>query len=93
MINKTEPEWVYKYNTPEEITKETSKLRKKFDELSTKISLLDKRLREVCKHNLTETKTEYVEGSYYNKSEYITKQLCRVCGKELSRKVELGNYA
>lgn len=57
-----------------------------------KVQELTSLINKICVHSKTETATEFVEGSYYDRAEYHTIKRCLICKKELDRKTELGGY-
>jgi hypothetical protein len=44
-----------------------------------------------CQHINKKEVEEYVEGSYLNRDEYITKIICEDCGIELDKKTKYNN--
>ena len=85
------------------LVKQINKLKVKRDKTNTKfnaqIVLIESELQEqrdklqfVCSHEKTHNKELYIEGSYYNKSEYITDIVCDNCGLILKTKKTLGGY-
>jgi hypothetical protein len=62
------------------------------DKLDKKIDLKYNKLKKICICNETEKQEEYIEGSYLNKSQYIIKIVCKVCGKILNKEIKEGYY-
>jgi len=71
---------------------EINRLGRRRKKLSEQILRLTNKLKEVCVHNETEIVNEFNDGSYYDRKEYITKVVCKVCDKELDKKISYGGY-
>ena len=69
-----------------------SRLERMRDKLNKEIYNNKTELKRICKHLDTEKKQEYIEGSYYDRAEYITKKVCKICGTELSKSSTSGGY-
>lgn len=69
-----------------------SRLERRRDKLNKEIYDNKAELKRICKHFETEKKEEYIEGSYYDRAEYITKNVCKICGTELSKSSTSGGY-
>lgn len=69
-----------------------SRLERRRDKLNKELSDKRTELKQICKHSETEKKEEYIEGSYYDRAEYITKIVCKICGTELSKSSTSGGY-
>ncbi len=69
-----------------------SRLERRRDKLNKEIYDKKTELKRICKHFDTEKKEEYIEGSYYDRAEYITKKVCKICGTELSKSSTSGGY-
>ena len=69
-----------------------SRLERRRDKLNKEIYDNKTELKRICKHFETEKKEEYIEGSYYDRAEYITKKVCKICGTELSKSSTSGGY-
>lgn len=76
-----------------ELKKEITKLEKKRNKLTQEIQEKEKLLKDTCTHNQVHTVNKYIEGSYYDKAEYITQEVCTDCGKILREMREYGSYA
>lgn len=74
------------------ILRQIERRKKKRSILNGEIIRLEQTLIEVCDHSNQTIKREYIEGGYLDRSEYITKVKCEVCGKILDTKTEYGNY-
>ena len=74
------------------LKKEIAKLELKRDKLQSFIFNEKEKLQNICLHNETYEKHEFFEGSYYDKSEYINKMICEVCGKVMSENKSYGGY-
>ena len=60
--------------------------------INAKVRGLQEKFEKSCIHNETERKDEYEDGSYYDRCKYITKIVCKVCGKELKKDVTYGGF-
>lgn len=69
-----------------------SRLERRRDKLNKEIFDNKTELKRICKHFDTEKKEEYIEGNYYDRAEYITKKVCKICGTELSKSSTSGGY-
>jgi hypothetical protein len=45
-----------------------------------------------CSHKETKIINDYISGSYYNKSEYIKYTICKICEKEINKKITYGSF-
>lgn len=70
-----------------------SRLERRRDKLNKEIYDNKTELNRICKHFETERKEEYIEGSYYDRAEHITKIVCKICGTELSKSSTSGGYS
>lgn len=74
------------------IVKQIERLEKRRNNLTAEISHQRSLLELICTHSEREVKEEYEEGSYYNKSEYHTYNVCKICGHKLLVHASLGSY-
>jgi hypothetical protein len=79
-------------NDVKNILKQIERCKKKRSILNGEINKLEQTLIEICNHSNQTIKREYIEGGYLDRSEYITKVKCEVCGEILDTKTEYGNY-
>jgi len=63
------------------MTKEIEKLIKKRDKIQEQINLKLLEFKNSCTHTNIESKRYTIEGSYYDKSEYRLKEICKDCGE------------
>lgn len=47
---------------------------------------------EKCDHNDVRKENDYIEGGYLNREIFITRLVCNICGKELSKKEKTGGF-
>lgn len=74
------------------IVKQIQRLQKRRDNLTAEIAHQISLLELICTHSDREEKEEYEEGSYYNKSEYLTYNVCKICGHKLLVNRTIGSY-
>jgi len=74
------------------IKKEINKLRKQKSIIEDIINVKTNVLIENCPHKKTKTDNEFHEGGYLYRGIHIEKEVCTICGKEISRKKTLGSY-
>jgi len=74
------------------VVKQIRRLEKRRNKLNIEIAQQRELLELICTHSDTYEDTEYHEGSYYNKSEYITVRICKICNKKWELKRETGGY-
>jgi hypothetical protein len=74
------------------LKKEITRIVKRRDKLSDDLVLKMSELEKCCLHNDSRYEDDYESGSYYDKSKFIKKEICNVCGKELNKTVTTGNY-
>lgn len=71
------------------LKKELNKLYKKQTQISIKIA----ELKASCNHEETFNQDYFVDGSYYNVSEYRRKTKCCICGETFNdRLISTGSY-
>jgi len=71
---------------------EISKLETKLSKLVNEIRIKRDKLKQICIHDDTSKKEDYVSGSYYDKAEYITTIVCNICDTVLDKKVKYGDF-
>lgn len=69
-----------------------SRLERRLTKLVNEINNKRDELQEICIHNETIKKEDYIEGGYLDREEYITTIVCKVCGKVLDKQVETGGF-
>ena len=74
------------------LSKEFSRLMTRHEKEGKKLVDMYKTIQKICIHNETEEIHNFYEGSYLNKSqhEYVTK--CKICGKIISTRSEMGSF-
>lgn len=60
--------------------------------LDNEISSTKNELQEICIHNDIKILDEYISGGYLERSQYIKKEVCDICNKELRKKITLGYF-
>lgn len=86
-------ELVMETNQPaKDLLKIAQRLRRRHDKLVKEICEKERELEKICIHDETKIVDDYIEGDYYNTSQYIKKLVCTVCGKEFDKKVTRGGY-
>ena len=81
-----------KHKEAKKIKKEINKLRAQRSNIEDIINLKTYELIENCPHKKTKMVDVYISGTYYDKKQYIKKTICKVCGKEIDKKVTTGSY-
>ena len=74
------------------VVKQIERLKKRRDKLNIEIAQQTSLLELICTHSEREIKEEYEEGSYYDKAQYYTYNVCKVCGNKQLVKHEIGSY-
>lgn len=74
------------------VVKQIERLEKRRNKLNVEIAKQRELLELICTHSDTYEDTEYHEGSYYNKSEYVHIRICRICNKTWELKRTTGSY-
>lgn len=69
-----------------------SRLERRLSKLANEIGSKKEELQQICIHNEPIKKETYIEGGYLNRAEYITTTVCKICGKQLDRKVKYGGF-
>ena len=69
-------------------------LRRRCEKINKEIEEKTAEFHRVCIHppDKVEVKDSYVDGSYYDKCQYIKKYYCTVCGKLIDEQVTYGGY-
>jgi len=75
-----------------EINRLEKRMIKYLAPINAKIRDLEEKVKLTCIHNDTENKFQYVEGGYLNRCQYITRKICKVCGKILEEDIEEGGF-
>lgn len=68
------------------------RLEKKLNKLHNEINIKKLELRQICIHNETINEENYISGSYLDRAEFITRKICKFCGKELDKQVKYGGF-
>jgi len=74
------------------LKKRISKLKLKQQVINNSIFSLSAELQTICDHSDTKIEEDYKEGSYLNESEYITNEVCAVCGKLMATESISGGF-
>lgn len=74
------------------LKKEIAKVDRKISSLNVQFVCLHHQLRDVCIHDDTELKHEYQAGGYLERSVYINKVVCKVCGKVIKEERITGSF-
>lgn len=77
----------------EKISKLYEKRNKLFKSIDKQIDKKKMELDKICTHSETQTKEENREGGYDYVSQYHKITECKICGKEIDRKITYGSYA
>lgn len=75
------------------IRKEIKKYTRQAARIFEVISIKAGQLEDGCPHLKTKTVDEYNEGGYLHRGSHIRKEICRLCGKEMSREETDTGYA
>ena len=75
-----------------ELRKEIKELKAQASSISVKIREKEIEFEKICPHKNKKTTHGEIQGDYYNKGTYFTVKICRLCGKELSRKESPSSY-
>lgn len=51
-----------------------------------------KKLKEICIHNDTKIENDYISGNYYERAQYVKREVCNICEKEINKNSTLGYY-
>jgi hypothetical protein len=69
-----------------------NRLKRRREKLGKEIEDKIEEMHVACVHDEYEIKDDYVEGSYYDRCQYIKIYICKICGKELKRDITYGGY-
>ena len=69
-----------------------SRLERRLAKLANEIGSKKEELQQICIHNETIKKEDYIKGGYLDREEYITTIACKVCGKVLDKQVKIGGF-
>lgn len=75
-----------------ELFSKITKLEERAQKLRLDISNKRNKLEKICIHNDIEIVENYIPGGYLDRAEYITIKVCKVCRKELDRKIKYGGF-
>ncbi|MFA5366445.1 MAG: hypothetical protein WC333_00780 [Dehalococcoidia bacterium] len=65
---------------------------RKRDKVAIEIERCLEELPKICTHSEKKTVCVTEGGDYYNRTRYIRKTVCAICGEELDQEVTLGGY-
>jgi len=68
------------------------KLESKYFKLRNNLEIERTKLQEICIHNETEKNEDYISGGYLDRAEYITRIICKTCGKMLDKQIKYGGF-
>jgi len=74
------------------LKREIDRLTKRRDKLSGEISYKSTQLELICIHNETEIQYAYEAGGYLERSRYINKTVCKICGKIIHTDIKIGGF-
>ena len=74
------------------LLKDIKKLKLKEAKISNDIQIKKAELKQICLHEDFEVNETYFEGNYFEKSQYITTTVCKICLKKLDEIIKIGNY-
>ena len=71
-----------------------NRLRRRREKINKEIEEKTAEFHRVCIHppDEIEVKDSYIDGSYYDKCQYIKKYYCKICGKLVDEEVTFGGY-
>ena len=75
-----------------ELSKTIDQLIEKRDSLMNDIILKKEQLQLICIHDETKKVDKYEEGSYFDRSRYITEIRCNLCNRLLESDIRIGSY-
>lgn len=71
---------------------EVQRLTRRRDKLSAEIHDKREKMRLVCTHAETKVEDSYIGGGYLDREQFIKTLICKVCGKELDKKITYGGF-
>ena len=74
------------------LKKEAEKLMKRADKIYGQAYEKINQMEEICIHDETEKKYDYIPGGYLDRCEYINRIVCTVCGKVLDEQKTYGGF-
>ena len=69
------------------------KLERRQSKLFNQIDDLKIELQQICPHEEVIKQNKFIEGDYYDRSQYITTITCKVCGKQLFENIKYGGFS
>ena len=75
-----------------ELREIVNRLRRRREKLNKEIEDKIEEMHVACIHNDTRIENETIEGSYYDRTQYVKIHICNVCGKEVKRDITYGGY-
>ena len=72
--------------------KEYDLAKQHFIEKQQRLDLAKSELQRVCSHTNVEERKFTIEGSYYDRTEYITETYCKDCGVFITKVSKKGGY-
>ena len=74
------------------VHKKIKSLQNKRDKQAKELCYLKAKLQTICIHNDCRDEDRYVDGTYYDRAQYIKTTYCKLCGKEISEVITTGGY-
>jgi hypothetical protein len=75
-----------------ELREIVNRLKRRREKLNKEIEDKIEEMHVACIHDETRIEDGYVEGSYYDRCQYIKKHYCNICGKLVKTDVTYGGY-
>ena len=75
-----------------ELREIVNRLKRRRDKLNGEIADKIEEMHVACIHNETRIEDDYIDGSYYDRCQYIKIYICKICGKEVKRTATYGGY-
>lgn len=76
-----------------QLLKEREDVAEQLRSLQQKVIDLTMEIKRTCEHEEVVKRKQYIEGSYYDRSETITWDECVHCGEKFNKKSTLGYFA